>query len=70
MVGVLESLLIGAGVGSMCGTCIGVCVIIRWHRIDSQRHTIDVENMTKNVLHTLDEEPGAKVDYLTARPIV
>ena len=66
----LEYVLLGVGIGSICGTCIGICYIILKNYIDSKNHKTDVENITKNILHTLDEEAGAKVDYTSARPIV
>ena len=33
MVGLLESLLIGIGIGSICGGCIGICLsIIKYYK--------------------------------------
>ena len=70
MFGVIESLIFGVCIGSVIGTCIGVCLIIRKHYIDKKNHETDVENITKNILHTLDEKSNFKVDYITSRPIV
>lgn len=67
---VLEYFLIGVGLGSICGICIGLCSTVIKHYKDSKNCKTDVENITKNILHTLDEETGFKLDYMTARPIV
>ena len=58
--------IIGVFIGVICGACVGICCIIRKNYNDSKNHATDVENITKNILHTLDEETG----YMTARPIV
>jgi TM2 domain-containing membrane protein YozV len=70
MIGALESLLAGIVIGYICGTCIGICCFIIKNHKDSINHQTDVENITKNILHTLDEETGSNVDYMTARPIL
>jgi hypothetical protein len=70
MFGLLESLLIGIIIGSICGGCIGICLSIIKYYNDSNIHKMDVENITKNILHISDEETGSKVEYMTARPIV
>lgn len=70
MLDIFEPLITGMIVGSICGTCIGTCFIIRKYYIDLKRHNTDVANITKNILHTMDEETGYKIDYMTARPIV
>ena len=70
MVGLLESFLIGFGIGSICGGCIGICLSIIKYYKDSNIHKMDVENITKNILHISDEETGCKVEYMTARPII
>lgn len=66
----LEYILIGICIGSICGTCIGFGRFIIKIYTDSKKHKTDVENITKNILHTLDEETGYTVDYMNARPIV
>jgi hypothetical protein len=72
MINLLESLIFGACIGSICGGFIGICCIIVKNYKDSKSKEIDVENITKNILHTLDEdeETGSKMDYMRARPIV
>jgi hypothetical protein len=62
----LEYFIIGVCIGSVIGVCIRICCIIRNNYNDSKNRNTDVENITKNILHTLDEETG----YMTARPIV
>ena len=69
MFGLLESLFVGVGIGSICGICIGICFSIIKYYKDAYVHKIDVENITKNILHISDEETGSKVEYMTARPI-
>ena len=72
MFGLLESLFVGVGIGSICGICgicIGICFSIIKYYKDAYIHKIDVENITKNILHISDEETGSKVEYMTARPI-
>lgn len=66
----ISSILIGVGIGTICGTCLGICGIIRKYYIDINRHKADVTNITKNILHTLDEEIGSNVNYMINRPIV
>jgi len=70
MLNSLEYILIGVGIGSFCGTCMGICYTILKNYIDSKNHKTDVENITKNILHILNEENDSKVEYMTARPIV
>ena len=70
MLSILNYIFIGVGIGSFSGTFIGICYIIRKSYIDSKNHQTDVENITKNILHVLDEETDSKVDYMRDRPIV
>jgi hypothetical protein len=70
MIETIEYCLIGIGVGTVCGVCIGFCSVIIKHYEDSKAHKTDVENITKNILHTLDEETGNKENYMKSRPIV
>jgi hypothetical protein len=70
MIDLLESVIIGGCIGSICGVFIGICFIILKNYKDSKSKEIDVENITINILHTLDEETGSKMDYMRARPIV
>ena len=53
MVGLLESLLIGIGIGSICGGCIGICLSIIKYYNDSNIHKMDVENITKNISYNV-----------------
>jgi hypothetical protein len=66
----ITSLLMGVSIGIICGTCLGICGIIRKYYIYVNRDKADVENITKNILHTLDEENGSNVNYMIDRPIV
>jgi hypothetical protein len=57
--------LLGILTGTVCGGCIGICSIVIKNYIDSKRHKTDIENITKNILHTTGD-----VEYMNARPIV
>lgn len=74
MVDKLGYLLISVAAGSICGACAGICSAVLKCYIDSKNHKTDVENITKNILHKLDEENGNvlvnKVDYMSSRTIV
>jgi len=65
-----EYCLIGMGVGTVCGICIGICSLIFKYYKQEQAHQTDIENVTKNILHILDEETGHKVTYMESRPVV
>jgi hypothetical protein len=83
MIETTEYCLIGIGVGTVCGICIGICSVILKHYKEETAHKTDVENITKNILHILDEETSfgdvAVVhetpditcgNYMESRPIV
>ena len=70
MLGLLESLLVGACIGSVCGTCVGIGVMIIKDYNNLNIRKTDVEHITKNILPISDEEPDSKKEYMTARPII
>jgi hypothetical protein len=65
-----EYCLIGSLIGIVCAVCITICSLIFKYYKQEQAHQTDVENVTKNILHILDEETGHKVTYMESRPVV